>query len=244
MPGKKTIRWNDETLQTILAARNALEKLGMHRPSIRSVLYYLLDLPGWSKDHYDTLCVRLGAWRDSGRIQFGLFADDGAGAHTRPLTSREIKERIAFLKDMIPAKLLKGGMMGLVFTEHIGLVDTISGFLDDEVPVVSSQGQLRREHLYSFIEGLIRVSKELGANGIKALALTDYDRAGVDIFETHKRWLKAIFDIDLRRWAVTEKQVRDLDLPTHQTHQLDGILGRDALRGGALKADLRRQFGL
>lgn len=236
------IRWDEATRETILAAREQLVGMGVKRPSIRMVLYLLLELPDWGKNHYTTLCRRLGEWRDKGLMEFGLFADDGAGDGYRPLTASEITERLRTLQDLIPASIGPDGWLNIVFVEHISLVDLIAGFFDYTVPVVSSQGQLRREHLYSFLAGCRSVVEELHGEGVRMIALTDYDKGGAEIFEAHKRWVKRIFGFSMKRYAVTTQQIRDAGLPDFETHQLDGWMARYGI--SRLKRELRREGGL
>lgn len=242
MPGTKRIRWNKATMETIMATHRKLVQMGVKRPSIRMVLYMLLELPGWEKKHYDTLCAKLGQWRDEGLIEFGLFADDGGGQGYRPLTSREIVERIQMLRDLIPARLPPDGYLYIIFVEHIGLVDNIADLLDYDVPVISSQGQLRREHLYSFLMDCQTTVHELGGRAIRMLGLTDYDRGGLDIYDAHKRWIRRIFHIEMERWAITPEQVRAAGLPDHETHQLDGWMARYSI--ARLQRELREAVGL
>jgi hypothetical protein len=225
-----------------MAAHRKLVEMGVRKPSIRMVLYLLLELPGWSKSHYDTLCGKLGEWRDKGLIEYGLFADDGAGSNYKPLTSREIAERISALKDLIPAKLGRDGKLHVVFVEHISLVDTIAEMLDYEIPVVSSQGQLRREHLHGFMLDCMRALEELDGKAIEVVALTDYDKGGTEIFETHRRWLKGIFNVDVKRWAITREQIHAARLPDHEAHQLDGWMARYGI--ARVRREPRRSVGL
>ncbi len=225
MPGQKLITWDGETLLAIMSARQQLVSMGVLRPSIRMVLYLLMELPNWRKKHYDTLTVKLGKWRDEGLIDFGLFADDGAGQSDRPLTTREIVERVRALRDLTPAELVEG-VLPVLFVEHIALVDLFSRLLDYRVAVVSSQGQLRREHLWRFMKECMAVVQELGGEGIQMLALTDYDKGGLEIFQAHRRWLRRLFDVELERWAITGDQIRAAGLDMGETHQLDGWLAR------------------
>ncbi len=241
MPGKKYIRWNSDTMETIMAARQQLVGLGVRRPSIRMVLYLLLELPGWKKSHYDTMCSKLGEWRDKGLIEFGLFSVDGGGQGYRPFTSREITLRLQALRDMIPAQLVNG-QLPIIFIEHISLVDTMADLLDNHVPVVSSQGQLRREHLYAFLQGCVNAMEELNGDGISMIALTDYDKGGTEIYNVHRRWVKRLFGIDVRRWAVTGDQVRAARLPDHEPHQLDGWMAKYGIQ--RLQRELREVVGL
>lgn len=240
--GRGYVNWDRVTMETILGAHGELVKMGMKKPSIRAVLYLLLKVPGWSKGHYNTMCSKLGEWRDAGLIPFGIFADDGAGQAWVPLTSREIAERIKALRGTVPAKLGRDGYMHVVFVEHISLVDTVADWLDYDIPVVSSQGQLRREHLHSAISRCLDVVQELGGKGLKVIGLTDYDPAGGDIFDTHRRWLKRIFDLGMERWAVTSDQVRAAHLPVGEDHQLDGWIA--AYGPQRVRRELRRAVGL
>jgi hypothetical protein len=222
MPGQKLIRWDRTTLEQILQTRQKLEDMGMVRPSIRSVLYALLSLPDWKKSHYDTLCVKLGEWRDAGKVPWGLFADDGGGASYRPMTDEEIHRRIQALEGAMRPSLARDGALWGIFVEHIGLVDTLASWTDYRVPVVSSQGQLRREHLYSAISSWYDVAKKLNAVEVRCLALVDYDRAGHHIYNAHEAWLKRIFGLKPKMWAVTSDQAKAAGLDWSEDHQLDG----------------------
>ena len=124
----------------------------------------------------------------------------------------------------------------------ISLVDTIADLLDYEVPVVSSQGQLRREHLHSFIQGCLDALEELGGKELRILALTDYDRGGVDIYEAHRRWLERIFHVNMSRWAITVQQIRAARLPDHESHQLDGWMAAYGIP--RFRRELRAAVGL
>ncbi len=226
MPGKKTVRWDDTCRETIMAARAQLVADGMTHPTIRSVLYKLLELPGWDKRHYDTLCVKLGEWRDAGLIEFGLFSDDGAGDGKTPWTSKAIAEQMELLSEMVPAKLGRDGFLHCILVEHVSLVRDVSAWCDHSVGVVSSQGQLRRENLYTHMRDFQQVAKDLGAEGIKMIGLVDYDKGGSDIFGAHQRWLKKIFGVELTMWGVTAEQIKAAGLPLNEDHQIDGWVAR------------------
>lgn len=241
MPGIKTVRWNEETMQTILSARQALVDEGWTHPTIRETLYKLTILPGWTKKHYDTLTVKLGKWRDEGKIPFGLWSDETGGNDYTPMTARGIAERIAGLKDAIPAKLCKDGYLHFIFIEHGGMTYDIANMVDFKSAVVSSQGQLRREHLYTVVQEWVKVVKELGGNGIKGIALVDYDEGGRNIYKTHKTWLKRIFDIELKLYGITGEQIKDAKLAVHESHQIDGWGARYGYN--RLKNDLLELIG-
>lgn len=242
MPGTKTVKWNSDTKETILAARNALVAEGWTNVTIRETLYKLLKLPGWRKKHYDTLCVKLGQWRDAGDIPFGLWSDETGGSDYTPMTSRKLAERIDALQNSLPACLGADGYLHAIFIEHEGMVRDIAIMTDYEVAVVSSQGQLRREHLHHVVTEWVGVVDELGGNGVKCSALVDYDKGGRQIFETHKKWLKKIFDVDLAFYGITEEQVKAAKLATYEVHQIDGWAA--AYGNARLRADLRTLTGV
>ena len=221
-----------------MAAHAALVRDGLTSPTIRSVLYKLLDLPGWTKKHYDTLCCKLGEWRDAGQVEFGQFSDDGAGAEKTPKTASEIAEQIKLWKNTIPAHLGRDGRLHVLLVEHVSLVEDLSNWLDNTCPIVSCQGQLRREILHTAASKWISVNAELGGKGVDVLALVDYD-AGVRVIHgAIARWLKAQFGLEMRLWGVTEAQVKAAGLPTHEVHQIDGWIARYGPR--KVRAELRR----
>lgn len=238
MPGIKTIKWNEATMETILAARQSLVDEGWLSPTIRETVYKLTDLPGWTKKHYDTLCVKLGEWRDAGLIPFGLWSDETGGNDYTPMTSREIVEKIEWLKAAVPARLAKDGYLHFVFVEHEGLTRDVARMLNYSAGVVSSQGQLRREHLHAVVLQWLRVVEELNGKGVKGVALVDYDKGGRSIFEIHKDWLKRIFGIELTMYGVTAEQIKVAGLAVHESHQIDGWAakyGHDRLKNDLLK---------
>ncbi len=248
MPGKlgmrKTVRWNEETMKLIMSKWQELRDEGWMRISIRKVLYKLLDVPGWTKDHYDTMCVRLGEWRDDGLIEFGLFADSGGADHVpaEPMSPEDVEEAIESLRAyVVPTILAPDGYLHIVLVEHAEDVYDIADMLDGTC-VVSSGGQLRREHLHLTFRRIQRLAEKLGAKGIKAITLVDYDKGGEDIYETHRKWLRRIFDLDLVKWGITSVQVRAAGLPPGEDHQLEGwsaLYGRDRL-----ERELRSAVGL
>ncbi|MGA3406045.1 MAG: hypothetical protein ABSD49_09980 [Candidatus Bathyarchaeia archaeon] len=148
MPSKKTVKWNEATLSLIMQTTQQLQREGMSHPSIRAVLYRLLSEPGWTKARYNTLCRKLGQWRDRGLINFGIFTDDGGGARDRPYTEREIADQISKWKEIEPAKLPADGRLRALLVEHQSLVSQIEEWADNEALVVSSAGQIRRENLW------------------------------------------------------------------------------------------------
>lgn len=239
---KKRIRWNEETMEVILAARQQLEDEGWKRLTKRETLYRLLRLPNWTKKHYDTLCRKTGEWQDNGDIPFGLWEDDTGGNDYTPLTSREISRRLERLKNAIPARLADDGHLHAIFVEHSGMTYDVAEMVDHAAAVVSSQGQLRREHLHRVVSGWVKVAEELKAKGIKAIALVDYDKGGREIYETHRAWLRRIFGIPLTLYGVTAEQVRTARLPVHENHQIDGWASEYG--HARLKRDLREAIGL
>jgi hypothetical protein len=251
MPGTKVLRWDDNCRETVMAAHAALVSDGLTRPTIRSVLYKLLELPSWDKRHYDHLTVMLGKWGDAGLVEFGLFSDDGAGAAKTPLTTRQIAEQLRMWKDTIPARMGTDGKLHVLLVEHVSLVEDLSDWLDNAVPIVSCQGQLRREILHRAVREWFAVVSELTGVTVNAsnadayidvVALVDYDKGGRDIHGAIARWLRDQAGLNLRLWGVTEAQVKAAGLPTHETHQIDGWIAR--YRPSRVKQELRKALGV
>jgi len=232
MSGKKgmrqTVKWNDATCQLVLATARKLQSEGMLRPWIRAVLYRLLDVPGWTKAHYNTLTKKTGEWRDAGLIPYGLFTDSNMGAaRSRPYTPKEIARQVELWEDKDPAVLPKDGYLRALMVEHVALVDQIEQWCGGVAFVVSSGGQVRRENLYTAVREWTRVVKELHGKGIKVWGLVDYDRGGGHIFEAHRVWFKDIAGLKLEHWGLTAAQVKHLGLSIDEDQQIDGAVGRD-----------------
>jgi len=222
MNNKQVIRWDTKTMATILKARESLVSEGWSKPTIRETLYRLSAQPIWSKKHYDTLCRKLGEWRDAGLIPFGLWNEDTGGNDFTPLTAQGISIRKQQLEKIKPLQLNGDGYLYFLFIEHEGLTYDLAKMLNHTVPVVSSQGQLRREHLYKTISKYLNIVKELNGNGVIGYALVDYDKGGINIFNSHKKWLNKVFNIPFMLYGVTSEQVKSAGLPATEKHQFDG----------------------
>ncbi len=244
MQTTQQIRWDRNTRELILTVRDKLEEEGWHRPTIRTILYRLLALPpgDWTKKHYDTLCRRLGKWRDEGLIPWGLFSDGGGGSFYRPMLPEEIVERIQALKGAVPASLMPDGYLHTVFVEHEDMVSNFTRWLDYRIPVVSSKGQIRRENLYAAASGWVHVAEELGAKGVKCIAIVDWDEHGKFILQSHEKWLRRQFKIRLEKFGITADHVRAARLPVHEDHQLDGVIA--AYGPPRFREELRAAVGL
>jgi hypothetical protein len=225
MPGKKTVKWNEATLGLIMQTTEQLQAEGMSHPSIRAVLYRLLSKPGWTKARYNTLCRKLGEWRDRGLINFGIFTDEGGGARDRPYTPREISDYISAWKKMKPAKLLADGNLHALLVEHQSLVSQVEEWADGQGLVASSAGQLRRENLWHAVKEWQMMKDELGAKEIIIYGLFDYDQGGDYIAKAHARWFRKVMKMDMIIWGLTRKQVIFLKLPPNEDHQIDGAFG-------------------
>lgn len=255
MPGvmgmKKAVRWwndgkpNQETLRAILGAREALVAEGIAVPTKRETLYKLLKAPGWSKKHYDTLCVFTEELQVRGLVPWGLWSPDGGGRDFTPKTPRSIAEQQRIWGQMVPAELGTDGFLHGVLVEHAGMTDQIADFLDFRAGVVSSQGQLRGEHLHKTIEAWVKAASELGAKGIKVIALADFDSWGKVIYDAHEAWFRRVefsLPIKVSFWGPTPVHIRSAGLPVNEDHQLDGFVAAYGVQ--RFKAELRRQVGL
>ena len=225
---KKTVRWDDQTLELVLATIRTLQAEGMNRPWLRSVLYRLQKLPGWTKKHYNTLCAKTGEWRDAGKMPYGLLADDvTGGSRRRPFTTREIAEQLDMWSNAVPAQLSKDGYLRAFLVEHVALVEQVGEWCDKQAVLVSSGGQIRRENLHAAVQEWKAAVEELGGKGIKVFALVDWDKGGDDIYEAHRKWFQRVAGLKLERWGVPRQQIQHLRVTEHEDHQIDGLFGVD-----------------
>lgn len=234
-----------------MAAHASLIADGWKRPTIRSVLYKLLELPNWEKRHYDHLTVMVGRWRDRGLVPFGLFGEGSMGEALTPKTRRQIAEQLRVWREAVPVEMGRDGRLHCLIVEHVSMVESLSEWLDDSVPIVSCQGQLRREILHRAVLEWLGVVRELTgktpasepvADLLDVIGLVDYDKGGRDIHGAIARWLQGQFGIRLRLWGVTEAQVKAAGLPTHETHQIDGWTARYG--PARVKRELRKALGV
>ena len=235
------IRWNDETKDLILQTTRQLQAEGMTHPSIRAVLYRLLDYAGWSKKHYNTLCRKLGKWRDQGVVPYGMFTDAGGGARDRPYTPNEIAEQLKVWSSTRPAKLPPDGFLLALLVEHQSLVSQIEEWCDGQALVVSSAGQIRRENLWHAVQEWKMMQTEMGAKGIIVYGLLDYDLGGEYIANAHARWFRDIGALPFVKWGLTAEQLKFLGLRDDEDAQIDGAFGRNP---AWWKESVRKLLGL
>lgn len=217
------MKWNKETRELILATTATLRREGMTHPTIRTTLYRLLKIPGWNKDLYNTMCRKLGEWRDAGLVPFGLFAE--WGARERPYTASEIRSQIEAWERTMPYELPPDGAIRVLLVEHQNLIIQIEEWCENQAFVVSSAGQLRRENLWTAMKEWLRVKEELNAKEIVIYGLLDYDKGGTDIAGAHKRWFENVAGIHFEVWGLNRGQLAFLNLPTDEDHQIDGAFG-------------------
>lgn len=218
-----------------------LQGLGMAHPPIRAVLYLLMSKqPGkWNKDKdYNDLCAAFSVMRDTGVMHWGILSDDVGGDNERPSTRTEIDKQLELWKEMKPLGAGPDGYLHVVFVEHIALVPMFYSWLDEKVPVVSSQGQMRREPLHAFFDWATKAAKEIGARGIKIHGFVDWDEGGGIIGRTHRAWLQEQFGLEMEVHT-TREMIERAGLDPEEKHQLDGIIAVYDIRG-----DLRRAVGL
>jgi hypothetical protein len=205
-----------------------LENNGLSRPAIRQVLYGLHDLHGWSKSdaRYNSLTEWLGVWRDQGLIEFGRLYD-GSGERDRPYTSREIAELLEIWQNATPAHLPADGILRVLLVEHGALVHQIENWFDGQAIVVSSEGQLRRENLWSAVQDWKMMAEELHAKQIVVYGLFDYDVYGIGhIYHAHKSWLNKR-GLELRLFGLTKAQLDHCHLEEEPPPQIDGAFAID-----------------
>lgn len=224
--GTKAIRWDDACRELVQQTTDKLIADGMTRPNIRAVLYQLLRIPGWSKKTYNHLTEKLGQWRDEGKFDYGVFADD-SGARDRPFTAQEIARQIEIWQTATPASLPADGWLRVLLVEHQALVSQIEDWCDHQALVVSSAGQIRRENLWTAVGDWKSMLAELGGAGIRVYALMDRDDGGDKIYEAHRRWFEQVAGLELRFYGLTDAQLLRFGLDAAEKWQIDGVVGLD-----------------
>jgi len=152
---------------------------------------------------------------------------DGNGERDRPYTLKEIKDQLKIWRNMEPAQLPKDGILHVLLVEHGTLVHQIEGWFKRQVVVVSSEGQLRRENLWSATQDWRMMATELDARRILVHGLFDYDKWGREkIFNAHKKWL-GHQGLELEIFGLTKEQLDHCRLPEDPPPQIDGAFAID-----------------
>jgi hypothetical protein len=225
-PKKPRINWKDPATREMLL--KVLEDSGMVEPPSRTLLYIMRGINStlWKKTTYSSLCNNISKWRDWGLMPYGLFADDEGGASYIPSTQDFIVEQIKNWSEIEPWELPSDGIMKVLYSEHEGLVSTFKEWTDSKVPVISCQGQIRHEFLYTNLTRLEEIIDELDGNSIILYVMVDYDKGGQHIYNSLEKWFCRPFpnlkfpNVQVVKYALNKEQVLAAGMPDKHT-QLD-----------------------
>jgi hypothetical protein len=245
------INW-EESYGEILEAYQHLIDNGWIKPPVRTLIYQLnAEHPDkWQKKHYGHLTTFLQRKKDSGELEYGLFASDTGGASAIPLSMMDILKQIKAWKETVPLRLSHDGNLYVLFHEHEGMIPTLNKLFDYRIGSLSSQGQIRHEHLYEVLSELVDTLHKLKGNEIRIIGIADYDIYGAKGYDTgqghiirnHAEWITRTFpDCHFYVYGVTRKQIEEVGLDPKDEHQFDGWLQRYGL--DKFRDDIRRIVG-
>ena len=193
---------------------DALEAQGYQKPSLRACYYYavdeglLIDTPTL----YDSIDARVSVMRDSGEFPYGRISGDSSGVRYRGLLPDELaawKKRVT--ESNVAPRLFRKRFPCIV-VEKAGLVTYLRSATRGHVPVMSSEGQLRKEQAYAWATDIKALAERLGGEPI-IYYLGDYDRYGSIIWETNSAWFMGKFGIVSVLCAVTKDQAKQIKRP-------------------------------
>jgi len=249
MRGKTTIRWETDPhlFKEIMESYKNLINNGWIKPPVRTLLYQLMgDHPEkWKKKHYGGLTSYLQRRKDDGDLEYGLFASDSGGNHHLIPTQQKIEEQIRLWQNTKPARLLKDNCLWLIFHEHEGMIPTLTKLFNHEVGTLSSQGQIRHEHLNKVMCEAQETLTYLDGKEIRVIGIADYDIYGAKniengqghIIRNHANWIEKNFSAKFILYGITKEQIESVGLEPDDEHQFDGWLQRYGLK--AFERDIK-----
>ena len=173
------INW-EGSFDEIMDAYQHLIDNGWIRPPVRTLIYQLNgeNPQKWEKKHYGTLTRFLQRMKNEKILDYGLFASDTGGADGIPLSMIGVLQQIRNWKESAPLQLSQDGNLYLLFHEHAGMIPTLNKLFDYRIGSVSSQGQIRHEHLHKVLSNAVDTLHRLKGNEIRILGIADYDIYG------------------------------------------------------------------
>jgi len=233
------IDW-EESFDEIMDAYQHLIENGWIKPPVRTLIYQLnAENPDkWQKKHYGHLTTFLQRKKETGILDYGLFASDTGGASAIPLSMIGILKQIKGWKETVPLQLSPDGNLYVLFHEHEGMIPTLNKLFDYRIGSLSSQGQIRHEHLYKVLSELVETLHRLEGTEIRIIGIADYDIYGAKgydigqghIIRNHAKWITETFpECHFYVYGVTRKQIEDVGLNPEDEHQFDGWLQRYGL---------------
>ena len=247
----KMIDW-EESYDEIMDAYQHLIDNGWIQPPVRTLIYQLNaeNSEKWQKKHYGHLTTFLQRKKEAGVLAYGRFASDTGGASAIPLSMIGILEQIKAWKETVPLQLSPDNNLYVLFHEHEGMIPTLNKLFDYRIGSLSSQGQIRHEHLHKVLSNLVNVLHMLKGNEIKIIGIADYDIYGAKGYDTgqghiirnHAEWITETFpECHFYVYGVTRKQIEDVGLDPEDEHQFDGWLQRYGLE--KFRNDIRQIVG-
>lgn len=245
------IDW-EGSYKEIMDAYQHLIDNGWIEPPVRTLIYQLNgeNPDKWTKSQYNQLTRFLQKKKNEKILEYGLFASDTGGADEVPLSMIGILQQIKNWKETIPMQLSADGNLYLLFHEHEGMIPTLNELFDHRIGSISSQGQIRHEHLHKVMKGAVETLHRLRGNEIRILGIADYDIYGAKgydegkghIIRNHASWIMSTFpDCKFYIYGVTREQVREVGLDPEDEHQFDGWLQRYGLEN--FRSDIRKFVG-
>ena len=247
----KMIDW-EESYDEIMDAYQHLIDNGWIQPPVRTLIYQLNaeNSEKWQKKHYGHLTTFLQRKKEAGVLAYGRFASDTGGASAIPLSMIGILEQIKAWKETVPLQLSPDNNLYVLFHEHEGMIPTLNKLFDYRIGSLSSQGQIRHEHLHKVLSNLVNVLHMLKGDEIKIIGIADYDIYGAKgydagqghIIRNHAEWITETFpECHFYVYGVTRKQIEDVGLDPEDEHQFDGWLQRYGLE--KFRNDIRQIVG-
>jgi hypothetical protein len=237
-------------VELVRTAQRLREEAGAAMP-VRSSVYDMSDrrdaqgepfVPG-SVDFAAGHLGKLMNWlRDRGAIPWNLFSDDSVGEARRGRLPRELDEYVRRVREHNVPPVLVQGRLVAVLVEKAGLVAYLREAVQHQLPVGSSEGNIRKGWAHGWLEDLHGLADRMHAHGLRLVYLGDGEAGlnqGWTIRDNWQAWLRQQYkDVTFDHFAVTEAQVERLGREIH----VDGFI---ALRGQRRFArDLREHIGL
>jgi hypothetical protein len=167
---------------------------------------------------YRTTCYHLGIMRQQGIIPFSWIADNTRW-QIKPETDRNLEDALARWQSSFRTDLwLDQPDYVEIWIEKDALAGVISPITEEyDVPLYVSRGYSSKTFLYEAAEYIKSLHKPA-----YIYHFGDFDPSGVDAaLKIKEGLLEHGADVHFQRIAVTERQIRELGLPTRETKRSD-----------------------
>jgi len=220
----KRLRRSSAEMDSLLASILTILNGEADQITIRHLFYLLVGLGVIPKTEgaYKSLCSHLSKWRRSGEIAWGAFSDNTRW-HIRHKTYGGVEDALRNTVENYRRDLWDTQPYYIeVWVEKDAMASIVSGTANSwGVPVFVARGFASLSSLYA----AAATFKAAVANRKKVIIyhLGDYDPSGVAAGESILKAFRDDFkvELDFVRAAVTEEQIRRLQLPTRPTKTSD-----------------------